>query len=222
MFDDADLGILLPAVEKALTNFTGQFCTTRSRLLVHRPVLEKVYSAFSSRFEIVQLAPASNPASEMGAVVNLEDVRRIDEVVETAIAKGDQVVTRGEPFENESLARGALYRPTLLTISDHAGAMAQEQVSDPVVVMNAFDTKADAVRLANDSGCGLAVSIWSNDVDRRLRIACQIDAGTVWINNWTVVYFETKKATTSKVVLNPRAELRQQATSSDATCLFMK
>ena len=193
LFDDTDLEKALPAVVKALTTFAGQFCMTGSRLLVHRPILENVRSALSARFEAVKVGPAADPSSDMGPVINLESVRRIDNVVRAAIAGGAQVAVRGGPFEDGPLARGAFYRPTLLEISDHAAAIAQEEVFGPVLVMQAFDTEADAVRLANDSRYGLAASIWSNDIDRPLRIARQIDAGTVWINNWAVVYSETEE-----------------------------
>lgn len=59
--------------------------------------------------------------------------------------------------------------------------------------MQAFDTEAEAVTVANNSEYGLSASIWSTDVDRPLRIARQIDAGTVWINNWAIVYDETEE-----------------------------
>jgi betaine-aldehyde dehydrogenase len=47
-----------------------------------------------------------------------------------------------------------------------------------------FDTEAEAVALANDSEYGLAASVWSRDVDRPLRIARELQAGTVWVNDW--------------------------------------
>ena len=53
--------------------------------------------------------------------------------------------------------------------------------------MQVFGTEADAIALANDSEYGLAASIWSRDVDRPLRIAREIQAGTVWINDWVVM-----------------------------------
>ena len=71
--------------------------------------------------------------------------------------------------------------------------IAQEEVFGPVLVMQAFDSEEEAVALANNSQYGLAASIWSTDVDRPLRIARQIEAGTVWINNWAIVYAETEE-----------------------------
>jgi len=63
----------------------------------------------------------------------------------------------------------------------------QQEVFGPVQTMQVFGTEADAIALANDSEYGLAASIWSRDVDRPLRIARGIQAGTVWINDWVVM-----------------------------------
>jgi betaine-aldehyde dehydrogenase len=193
LFADADLDKALPKVEKALTVFAGQFCMTGSRLLVQRPILDTVRQRLGARLEAVKVGPASDPTSEMGPMINMANVQRVDKVVDAAIAAGAKVVVRGGAFKDGPLARGAFYRPTLLEIFDHSMPIAQNEVFGPVLVMQAFDTEEEAVALANNSEYGLSASIWSTDVDRPLRIARQIEAGTVWINNWAVVYDETEE-----------------------------
>jgi betaine-aldehyde dehydrogenase len=193
LFDDADLDKALPAVEKALTVFAGQFCMTGSRLLVHRPILDAVRERLGARLEAVKAGPASDPTSMMGPMINLAAVKRVDGMVEAAIAQGAKVVVRGGPIKDGPMAKGAFYRPTLLEISDHAMSIAQDEVFGPVLVMQAFDSESEAIELANNSVYGLAASVWSTNIDRPLRIARKIDAGTVWINNWAVVYSETEE-----------------------------
>jgi betaine-aldehyde dehydrogenase len=193
LFEDADLDAALPKVEKALTVFAGQFCMTGSRLLVHRPILDSVRQRLGARLEAVRVGPASDPQSEMGPMINIENVRRVDRLVEDAIAAGASVVVRGGAVKDGPLAKGAFYRPTLLEIHDHSLPIAQKEVFGPVLVMQGFDTEEQAVALANDSEYGLAASVWSTDVDRPLRVARQIEAGTVWINNWAIVYDETEE-----------------------------
>jgi betaine-aldehyde dehydrogenase len=193
LFEDADLDKALPKVEKALTVFAGQFCMTGSRLLVHRPILDAVRKRLAARLEAVKVGPASDPSSDMGPMINVANVQRVDRLVDAAIAAGAKVVVRGGPIKDGPLAKGAFYRPTLLEIRDHGLRIAQDEVFGPVLVMQAFDTEAEAVALANNSEYGLSASIWSTDVDRPLRIARQIDAGTVWINNWAIVYDETEE-----------------------------
>jgi betaine-aldehyde dehydrogenase len=193
LFADADLDKALPKVEKALTVFAGQFCMTGSRLLVQRPILDTVRQRLGARLEAVKVGPASDPTSEMGPMINMANVQRVDKVVDVAITAGAKVVVRGGAFKDGPLARGAFYRPTLLEIFDHSMPIAQNEVFGPVLVMQAFDTEEEAVTLANKSEYGLSASIWSTDVDRPLRIARQIEAGTVWINNWAIVYDETEE-----------------------------
>jgi betaine-aldehyde dehydrogenase len=193
LFDDADLDKALPKVEKALTMFAGQFCMTGSRLLVHRPILDAVRKRLAARLEAVKVGPASDPSSDMGPMINAANVQRVDRLVDAAITAGAKVVVRGGPIKDGPLAKGAFYRPTLLEIHDHGLRIAQDEVFGPVLVMQAFDTEAEAVAIANNSEYGLSASIWSTDVDRPLRIARQIDAGTVWINNWAIVYDETEE-----------------------------
>ncbi len=193
LFDDADLDRALPVVEKALTTFAGQFCMTGSRLLVHRPILDEVRRRLAARLEAVRTGPASQADSDMGPMINRENVARVYAMVRDAIDAGAGVVVRGGPIDDGPLANGAFYRPTLLEITDHAMPIAQDEVFGPVLVMQAFDTEAEAVRLANDTMYGLCASVWSADVDRPLRIGRQLDAGTVWINNWAVVYSETEE-----------------------------
>jgi betaine-aldehyde dehydrogenase len=193
LFEDADLEKALPKVEKALTVFAGQFCMTGSRLLVHRPILEAVRRRLAGRLEAIKVGPAADPTSDMGPLITRTNVERVNGLVEAAIAAGAKVVVRGGPYAAGELRKGAFYRPTLLEIDDHSLPIAQEEVFGPVLVMQAFDTEEQAVALANDSKYGLAASIWSTDVDRPLRIARRIDAGTVWINDWAIVYDETEE-----------------------------
>jgi betaine-aldehyde dehydrogenase len=129
----------------------------------------------------------------MGPMINASNVQRVNGLVNAAISGGAKVVVRGGPVTDGPLAKGAFFRPTLLEINDHAMRIAQDEVFGPVLAMQAFNTEDEAVALANDSQYGLSASIWSSDIDRPLRIARRLEAGTVWINNWAIVYDETEE-----------------------------
>jgi betaine-aldehyde dehydrogenase len=193
LFDDANLDKALPVVEKALTVFAGQFCMTGSRLLVQRSILDEVRTRLAKRLGEVKAGPAADPKSDMGPMINVDAVRRVDKLVKDAIADGAKVVVRGGPFNDGPLAKGAFYRPTLLEIDSQDIEIAQNEVFGPVLVMQAFDSEAEAVALANNSIYGLSASVWSENVDRPMRIARQLESGTVWINNWAIVYDETEE-----------------------------
>ena len=79
---------------------------------------------------------------------------------------------------------------TLLEVENHSLDIVQQETFGPVLTLHVFETEQEAVKLANDSEFGLAASIWSTDVNRPLRIARELDAGTIWINDWAVIYDE--------------------------------
>lgn len=190
VFDDADLEVAAAKIEKALTTFAGQFCMTVSRVLVQRSVADKFRDLIARRLEKVKVGPAADPTSDMGPVIDRKNAARIDKTVEEAIAAGCHPVVRGGLIKEGPLAKGAFYRPALLEATDPGLPIVQQEVFGPVLVMMQFDTEAEAIDLANNSEYGLAAGIWTRDVDRPFRVARELDAGTVWINDWAVVYDE--------------------------------
>lgn len=190
VFDDADLDAVLPKLEKALTIFAGQFCMTGSRLLVQRGIADQLKQRLAAQLERVKVGPASDPASDMGPIIDKPNVTRINNTVEAAIAQGAQVIVRGGPITEGELAKGAFYRPTLLEVTNPNLDIVQKETFGPVLTMQIFDTEREALTLANNSEYGLSASIWTRDVDRPLRVARELEAGTIWINDWAVIYDE--------------------------------
>ena len=187
VFDDANLDIVIPTLEKAITVFAGQFCMTGSRILVQRKIAGKLKSGLCERLVKVKVGPSSDPTSDMGPLIDKSNVERVERVVEDAIKDGAGVLIRGGKVSKGNLLNGAFYSPTLLEVTDNSMKIVQEETFGPVATIQVFDTAKEAITLANDSVYGLAASVWSQDVDLPLRVARELQAGTVWINNWAQV-----------------------------------
>jgi betaine-aldehyde dehydrogenase len=184
LFEDADLARALPIVVSALIVFAGQFCMTGSRILVHERIADQVRTELGARLRAVKVGPASDPASEMGPVIDKPNVERIDKIVEDAISQGATAIVRGGPVTDGPLAAGAFYRPALLEVHDNAMPIVQDEVFGPILTMQTFSTEAEAVAMANDSQYGLSASVFSQDVDLPLRVALALESGSVWVNDW--------------------------------------
>ena len=111
LFEDADLELALPVAVSALIVFSGQFCMTGSRLLVHEQIAEDVRRDLARLLDAVKVGPAADPESEMGPIISRHDVERIDNVVEDAVSRGAEVIVRGGPITDGPLAAGFFYRP---------------------------------------------------------------------------------------------------------------
>lgn len=193
VFDDADLELALPMIVTSLTKFAGQFCVTGQRVLVHEKIADEFKKRFAERLKAVKVGPAADLASEMGPMIDHENVDRVNTVVERAIAQGAEAVVRGGPVTEGPLSKGAFFRPAFLEVSDPKLQIVQEETFGPVVTMQRFSTEKEAIAMANDSIYGLGASIWTRDIARALRIAPKIEAGLVWINEWGALSEETEE-----------------------------
>ena len=116
--------------------------------------------------------------TDVGPLVNEDQVEQIEEQVKDAIKKGAQVLTGAKRPER----KGFFYMPTVLTNIKNNMKVANEEVFGPVAPIIAFNDEKEAIEIANSSEYGLGASIWTKDENKALEIAKRIEAGDVFIN----------------------------------------
>ncbi|WP_367111794.1 aldehyde dehydrogenase family protein [uncultured Psychrobacter sp.] len=187
IFPDTDIDACLPVVEKSLTVFTGQFCMTGSRILVHKDIADEVRDKLSKRLENVKVGNALDSNNNMGAMIDQSNVERVDKMVQDAINKGAKVLVRGGPINEGEQSKGAFYQPTLLEVDDSQADIVQQEVFGPVLALQVFETEREAIEMANATEYGLSACVWTQDLDRSFRVAREVEAGTIWFNDWAVM-----------------------------------
>ncbi|MYT34148.1 MULTISPECIES: gamma-aminobutyraldehyde dehydrogenase [unclassified Streptomyces] len=181
VFDDADLDAAVQgAVAGALIN-TGQDCTAATRAYVQRPLYDAFVGGVADLMATVRLGDPFDPSTDLGPLISHTQRDRVAGFVERA--RGYATVVTGGAAPQGELAKGAYYRPTLITGAAQDSEIVQAEIFGPVLVVLPFDGDDEGIALANDTPYGLAASAWSRDVYRTGRATREINAGCVWVND---------------------------------------
>jgi acyl-CoA reductase-like NAD-dependent aldehyde dehydrogenase len=178
---DADLDRAVAGTLWAGTAGTGQTCAAVERVYVDRRVYEDYVRRLVSAAREVQPGDPLDSRTQIGSFINDDQYGRVQRQIDEAVAGGAHIECGG-PTEVNGLS-GRFMTPVVLTGVDHSMAVMREETFGPVIPVMPFDTEAEAVRLANDSTYGLGASVWSRDPSHARKIARQLVAGMIWIND---------------------------------------
>jgi succinate-semialdehyde dehydrogenase/glutarate-semialdehyde dehydrogenase len=179
VFDDADLDAAVTGLLAAKFRNGGQTCVCPNRVYVQDGVYERFATLLSERVAKLKVAPATDPAAEIGPMINVRALEKIARHVDDAVRLGARVLTGG----NRLPELGPHYfAPTVLADATPEMELCCEETFGPVVPLFRFSEEAEAVQAANDTPFGLASYFYSQDVRRINRVGRQLEAGIVGIN----------------------------------------
>jgi aldehyde dehydrogenase (NAD+) len=180
VFTDADLDRALPFLVNAGIQNAGQTCSASSRVLVERSRFDEVVTRMSDRYRALKVGPATSDL-DVGPLVSA----RQKEIVASFLDDigGARVAARGTVVADAPNG-GHYLAPTLVADIEPTNRLAQDEIFGPVQAVIPFDTEAEAIAIANGTGYGLVAGVWTSDGGRQMRIARDIHAGQVFINNY--------------------------------------
>ena len=187
IFDDVDMERALYVSKKAAFINQGEVCLSGSRILVQRGVYNEFVERFADKLvsETV-LGDPMDPKTTMGALNSQEHLERVMGYLKSGAQDGKILIGGDQPDLPEPFGNGNFLNPTIIVDADHSCKVNQEEIFGPVVTVVPFDEEDEAIHMANDVKYGLSAVVQTRDLGRAVRVAGQIDAGTVWVNDWFI------------------------------------
>ena len=181
VLDDADLDSAVETGVVARTLNGGQSCIAAKRFVLHDAIAEEFTDRLVAEFEDLRVGDPIDEDTDVGPQADPDLMADLHEQVEASVDAGASVLTGGEPLDRE----GAYYPPTVLTDVPEGCPADAEETFGPVAAVYEVADEREAVAKANDTRFGLGASLWTEDRDRGRRLAREIEAGCVYVNEMT-------------------------------------
>jgi succinate-semialdehyde dehydrogenase/glutarate-semialdehyde dehydrogenase len=178
VFDDADVDAAVDGAMAAKMRNGGEACTAANRIHVDNAVRDEFTEKLSARMKALKVGPGDVAGTDLGPLINEEQRTTVADLVDDAIAKGAKTATGGSRL----LGSGYFFEPTVLVDVPSDARILKEEVFGPVAAIVGFNGEREGIAAANDTEYGLAAYIYTQRLDRALRVSEALEAGMVGVN----------------------------------------
>jgi acyl-CoA reductase-like NAD-dependent aldehyde dehydrogenase len=180
VFDDADVERFEAALPAGTFRNSGQDCHALSRVYAHESVRDRIVEACVRVAEQQTMGEAFDPTTVIGPLVSRRQRDRVAGIVAEATERPHVEVATGGSVPDR---RGFFYPATVLDGVRADDAIKQTEIFGPVITVTSFRDEAEVLGWANAGRFGLSASVWTDSLDRGLRVSEALEAGTVWVND---------------------------------------
>ena len=178
VFDDADIDAAVTGAMQSKYRNAGQTCVCANRILVHESVYDEFAEKLALAVEQMQVGDGLEDGTEVGPLIDVAAVEKVEAHISDAVAKGAQVAVGGS---RHSLG-GTYFQPTVIQHVDTDMAVATEETFGPLAPLFKFSSESEAIEMANATEFGLAAYLYCRDIGRVWRLSEALEYGIVGIN----------------------------------------
>jgi len=178
---DADLEKCTETAVTARMLNTGQSCIAAKRFIVEAEVYDEFVERVKRILSGLKTGDPLNPSCDFGPLARLDLLEDLDRQVQDSIRMGAKLELGGKRIKG----KGFYYEPTLLTDVTSDMPVFAEETFGPALVVMKVNSEQEAIDVANKSFYGLGGSVWTEEIEKGIHLARQVDSGAVFINGMT-------------------------------------
>ncbi len=182
IFDDADLELAVHGAFHSRFDNCGQVCTCNERMYVHEDIYEEFMSRFMAKVSDIKIGDPMKADTDIGPKTNLAGVEHMEKLVAISQQEGATVLSGGKRPEGPDFEKGYWFEPTVLTGVKQEMTIVHEEIFGPVLPVIKFTSFDEVIRYANDSEYGLAAMIFTNDMNKIMRLSDVLEFGEIYVN----------------------------------------
>ncbi|HXG18596.1 MAG TPA: aldehyde dehydrogenase [Methylomirabilota bacterium] len=184
IFADADLDLAVKGAVRAIFRSQGQSCVAGSRLLLQDAIYDRFMERFLSAVANLKVGDPLDPTTDFGPLITAQHRERVEGFIEAGLSEGARLLIGGKRPTDPALQKGNYLLPTVFEGVTSSMRICQEEIFGPVLAVQRFHDEAEAIRLANSTIYGLAGFLWTQDVNRALRVSSAVKTGMMWVNSF--------------------------------------
>ncbi|MEM6378280.1 MAG: aldehyde dehydrogenase [Bacteroidota bacterium] len=182
VFADADLELAVEGAFHSRFDNCGQVCTCNERMYVQESVYDEFMERFLRKVQTLKLGDPMLEDTDIGPKMNEAGVQHLEQLVAESLEAGAQLLSGGKRPDGPGFEQGFWYEPTILGQVTQDMTIVQEELFGPVLPVLKFKTFDEVIKYANDSEFGLAAMVFTNDMNKIMRLHTELEFGEIYIN----------------------------------------
>lgn len=182
VFEDADLDTAVEGALHSRFDNCGQVCTCNERMYVHEAIYEPFMEKFMSRVSELKIGDPMEEATDIGPKMNEGGLFHLERLVKESVDAGARILSGGKRPAGSTFEKGYWYEPTILDQVTQEMPIVHEEIFGPVLPVIRFSSYDEVIGYANDCAYGLAAMVFTQDMNKVMRLQDDLEFGEIYIN----------------------------------------